>query len=203
MTATLAQRVAIGALSLSAVGLTAYVVREGYAESAAPPIAGDVPTYGYGSTVDARGKPVVNGARIAPVPALVLAQRDLEMKEGRLKACWAGVKMTQYEYDAYVNLAGNVGDAAVCDSSITVKLKAGEFDAACRTILDFSKFCTQPKIRNAAGKKVCPPGTLKVLPGLLWPRQCEYLRCKGAVLDARCIEEMRRTRGAAFSEALP
>ena len=45
----------------------------------------------------------------------------------------------QHEYDAFVDLAYNVGPAAVCRSSIPVKLAAGNYEAACRTILDFKK----------------------------------------------------------------
>jgi GH24 family phage-related lysozyme (muramidase) len=107
------------------------------------------------------------------------------------------VKLFQHEYDAYLSLDANTG--GVCASSIPGKLKAGQYEDACKTILDFNGFCTQngqgnaeskgktildfngfctqPKITNAAGKKVCPPGARKALPGLVKRREAEYRLC--------------------------
>jgi lysozyme len=48
------------------------------------------------------------------------------------------VALYQHEWDAFVLLAKNVGPGAVCKSSIVPKLRASQFDAACKTVLDFA-----------------------------------------------------------------
>ena len=76
------------------------------------------------------------------------------MKESQLKRCITA-DLYQHEYDAYVDLAYNVGAAAVCRSSIPAKLAAGDYEAACRTILDFKKVqgrdCSAPQNRPFCG----------------------------------------------------
>ncbi|MDR0716494.1 MAG: hypothetical protein LBF50_03630 [Azoarcus sp.] len=168
-------------MAVGAIGLVAYIGSEGWAEKAVPPVKGDVPTYGFGSTRGADGKPLQGGETIKPVPAVRLALRDLQVAETGLKKCLGGVMLYQHEYDAYVSLSSNVGYTKVCVSSIPVKLRAEDYAAACRTILDFSKFCNKPKIRNAQGKYVCPPGALVELPGLKARREREYKMCMGDI----------------------
>ncbi|GHU37677.1 hypothetical protein AGMMS50256_35940 [Betaproteobacteria bacterium] len=170
-------RALVAGLALSAAGLVYIAADESYTNQAIRPVPGDKPTYGFGSTVKADGSPVRMGDTITPPAALVLAARDIAMKEGALKACMGDVLLTQYEYDAIVSLAYNVGPSAVCQSSIPAKFRVGDYEAACKTILDFSKFCSKPKIKNAAGKWVCPPGALKPLKGLENQRQREYRLC--------------------------
>ena len=168
----------VAAVSFSAVaGAGAYFAYEGYADTARPPVKGDVPTYGFGTTLDANGKTLKGGERIAPPEAVRLALRDIAVHEGRLKKCLEGVRLAQHEFDAFMSLELNTG--GVCNSSIPAKLRAGDYAAACKTILDFDKFCTRPKTRNAAGKYVCPPGALKPLAGLTKRRQAEYRMCIG------------------------
>ncbi|MCL1861806.1 MAG: lysozyme [Proteobacteria bacterium] len=171
-------RIPAVALAVSAaVGFGAYVGYEGYSDTAKPPIAGDVPTYGFGTTRDAAGNLLKGGEKIAPPQAVKLALRDVAVHEERLKKCLIGIDLAQNEFDAYVSLELNTG--AVCASSIPGKLRAGDYAAACKTILDFDGYCTKPKIRNAAGKAVCPPGAMKKLPGLTKRRQAEYRMCLG------------------------
>lgn len=131
-------RAIISSLSLSALALVAWVTKEGWSGTATPPIPGDVPTYGFGTTTHADGSPVKNGETINPVQAIKRVARDADRFEGALKRCMAGAELTQHEYDALVLLAENVGDGAVCRSSIPGKVKSGQYDAACKTILDFA-----------------------------------------------------------------
>jgi lysozyme len=154
-----------------------YIGYEGFSETAVPPVAGDVPTYGFGTTRGPDNSPLRGGEKITPPAAVALALRDVEAHEGILKKCLAGVALYQHEYDAFVSLELNTG--AVCGSSIPAKLRAGDYAAACKTILDFDGFCTKPKVKNAAGKRVCPPGAMKKLPGLTKRRQAEYQTCIG------------------------
>lgn len=164
-------RVSIAALILSAAGFSFIALDEGYAPKAVPPVPGDVPTYGLGSTTHADGTPVKAGETIAPPEAIQLAVRDISVKEAALKRCIpAEVKLTQGEYDAIVSLAYNVGAGAVCVSSIPRKLAAGDYAAACRTILDFKRVqgrdCSLPENRSFCG-------------GIWTRRQREYRQCMG------------------------
>lgn len=172
-------RVAVAALTLSAVGFVTYIGYEDWSATATPPVPGDVNTYGFGSTRDAEGRPLKGGEKISPPQALRLALRDVTAQTRGLKKCLAGVSLYQHEYDALSSLALNVGAQAVCASSIPAKAHAGAYTAMCRTILDFDGFCARPKVKNADGEYVCPPGALKKLPGLTKRRQAETRQCLG------------------------
>ncbi|CAI10226.1 Phage-related lysozyme [Aromatoleum aromaticum EbN1] len=171
-------RLVSGALTLTAAALVGLALHEGYIERARPPVPGDVPTKGFGTTRNADGSPVKLADATTPPRALVDLLRDATASEKAIKRC-APVPMYPHEFSAFVSLAYNVGAGAVCASSIPDKLAAGRYDAACRTILDFDKFrdCTKPKIRNArTGKLECP---LIPLRGLTVRRQAEYKMCMG------------------------
>lgn len=132
------QRIAIAALSLSALGFVSTVGHEGWGNTAIRPVPGDVPTYGAGSTTRPDGSPVQMGDRITVQEGIKLAQRNVSTKESVLKGCITGY-LYQHEYDAFVDLAYNVGPHAVCRSSIPRKVADGNYTAACLTILDFKK----------------------------------------------------------------
>ncbi|MDR3087859.1 MAG: DUF3486 family protein [Azoarcus sp.] len=158
MANNLAARIAAAGLALSAAGMITYFGYEGWADTAAPPVPGDVPTYGFGTTRDASGKPLKGGERITPQQGVKLALRDVTVTETALKRCLDGIYLHPHEYDAFMSLALNVGPAAVCNSSIPGKLRDNNYAAACMAILSFDRFCTKPKV-----KRVCPPGALKTL----------------------------------------
>lgn len=173
-----AQRIAIGALFLSAVGFAGIASHEGYTDRATQPLPGDKWTYGLGSTTRSDGKPVEQNDRITPPAAIALVVRDVSVKEAALKKC-INTKLYQYEYDAIVSLAYNVGAAAVCNSTIPAKLNSGDYAGACRTILDFDGFRdrTKPMVKN-------PKTGLWEYPivrvhGLTKRRQGEYRQCMG------------------------
>lgn len=148
-------RTRIAALALSAAGLVGLVAWEGYTERAVIPIPGDVPTIGFGTT-----EGVSMGDRITPPAALARALRDVGKFEGALKRC-VTAPLHQHEYDAYTQLAYNIGAAAFCGSTLVRKLNAEEYAAACAEILRWTR---------AGGR---------VVPGLVNRRQSEYNRCMG------------------------
>lgn len=128
----------VSELSLSALALIAWVTYESWAPIAKPPIPGDVPTHGFGTTTHEDGTPVALGEEIKPVQAV---RRVVQAGEGyglSLKQCFGDVELYQYEFDAFVLLAKNVGAGAVCRSSIVGKVQSGQYLAACETILDFA-----------------------------------------------------------------
>lgn len=165
-------------LFLSALAFGGIAIQEGYSDKAIQPLPGDKWTYGLGSTTRADGSPVKPGDKITPPAAIELAVRDVAVKEAALKRC-IKVPLAQYEYDALVSLAYNVGPAAVCNSSIPSKLNAGNYAAACSTILEFDGFrdCSRPKVFN--NKKQVWECPLVKIKGLSIRRQSEYRMCMG------------------------
>lgn len=172
-------RIMIPALSLSAAGLVGIVAHEGYVDTAMQPLPGDKLTIGFGSTTRSDGSPVQPGDKTTPTKALQQAARSIEVKESALKRCFVGIKLYQHEYDAYVSLSYNVGAGAVCKSTIPQKLAALDYEAACRTILDFDGFRdkTKPKVLNPRTNKWEYP--LVKVRGLTIRRQAEYRQCLG------------------------
>ncbi len=128
-----AQRIGIGALVLSAVAFGALVLREGYSDRAIIPVAGDVPTVGFGTTEGVR-----MGDTITPPKAVQRALQDVAKYEGALKQC-VTAPLHQYEYDAFVSLAYNIGPTAFCGSTLVRVLNAGDYEGACRQILRWNR----------------------------------------------------------------
>jgi lysozyme len=157
-------RAGIAALVFSAAGLGMWAAHESYTDKAIQPVKNDAWTYGYGSTTRPDGKPVEKGDVITPPAALRLILADLEKKQETLRACFGeSVMLHQWEWDAFVDLAGNVGARKVCESSIPGKLQAGNHAAACKTILDFKK----------VQKRDCSLPENKLFCGGVWTRRQE------------------------------
>lgn len=151
-------RQGIAALVLSASALIGIAVHESYRESAYIPVAGDVPTIGFGSTTNEDGTQVSLGQRTTPVAALKRLGKDVEKFETAVKTC-APVPMHQYEFDAYVSLTYNIGPNAFCKSTLAKKLIQYNYEGACKEILRWDKFQGKP------------------LKGLTIRRQEEYQTC--------------------------
>ena len=145
----------IATISLSATALVAIVLHEGYKENAYIPVAGDVPTIGFGTTSG-----VKLGDRTTPEKALQVAIRDVQAFEGAIKECVIG-SLHQYEYDAYVSLSYNIGSRAFCKSTLVKKLNTGDYIGACNEILKWNKYQGKP------------------LDGLTKRRQEEHKKCLG------------------------
>lgn len=155
----------IAALVLSAAGLVGIAVNEGYSAKAYPdPVLGTkVPTIGFGTTGG-----VQMGDTTTPVKALQRKLTDVQSFEWFIKKC-VRVPLHQYEYDAYVDLAYNIGPSAFCGSTLVKKLNAQDYPGACAAILQWRRVgdvdCSVP------GNKVC---------GGLWERrQKTYQMCLG------------------------
>ena len=131
-------RSAIAALTLSAAGLIGIAVSEGFEPVARPPVPGDVPTGGFGST-RAEDGPMRAGERIDPVRGLILLQRDASEAERIVRRC-APVPMHQHEFDAAVSLAYNIGGKAFCGSTVARRFNAGDYEGACNAFLMWDKF---------------------------------------------------------------
>ena len=158
-------RTTIAALVLSAASLVGIAVHEGYVEVATPPVRGDVPTNGFGHTG------VKAGAKTTPVRALVMLLDDINRHSAIVKSC-VKVPLHQYEYDAYVSLALNIGPGKVGKDGFCVnkegktaiiprRLNAGDYKGACEAILMYGNFKGKP------------------LAGLGTRRRAEYVTCLG------------------------
>ena len=148
-------RVLLASLALSAAGFVGIASHEGYTDRAVIPIPGDVPTIGFGTTGG-----VKLGDKTTPPAALRRALQDITKFEGAVKQC-VTVPLHQYEYDAYLSLAYNIGSGAFCSSTLVRELNRGHYEEACRQILRW----------NRAGGRV--------VQGLVNRRKAEYQTCVG------------------------
>lgn len=150
-------RPAVTSLYLSAAVLVGIALEEGFTSKAVIPVPGDVPTIGFGTT-----EGVKKGDVITPERALVRLLGDADKFSEGVKKC-AAVPLYQYEFDAFVSLSYNIGTGAFCNSTLVKKLKAYDYEGACKEILKWNKFKGEP------------------LKGLTHRRQREYKLCMGNV----------------------
>lgn len=158
-------RVTVSSLMLSAAALVSLALSEGYTTQAVRPLPGDVPTVGFGSTARPDGTPVRMGDTTTPPQALQQKLRDIRSFEGALKGCVTS-PLTQGEYDSLVDLAYNVGPAAVCGSTMVRLHNEGKHTEACaqfdRWVFFQGKDCRDPAnrcgglvTRRARARAVC------------------------------------------------
>ncbi len=148
-------RLPIAALSVSGVALIGLLVAEGYRDTAYTPVAGDVPTIGFGTT-----EGVKLGDKITVPQALNRAVRDVQKFEGAIKRC-VQVPLYQHEYDAYTSLTYNIGEGAFCRSTLVRLLNQSKYPEDCAQILRWDRFQGKP------------------LRGLTIRREKEYAQCMG------------------------
>lgn len=132
------ERKTIAALSLSAAALVGLLLSEDYVGKAMIPVPGDVPTIGFGST-----EGVKLGDTITPPKAVARALQDVQKFEGALKQC-VKVPLSQNEYDAYTQLAFNIGSGAFCRSTLVKRLNAYAYAEACSEIKHWDRFRGKP-----------------------------------------------------------
>lgn len=169
-------RVLVAALTLSAAGFGAWVSSEGFSSAPIIPTRGDVPTIGHGSTRYEDGQAVrMSDPPITRERAAVLARNLMDEKEKRFAASLPGVKLHQEEFDLYMDFTGNFGIGNWRSSSMRRNLLAGDFVAACRSLLMWRKQdgrdCSQPVNWGPRGCKG------------VWTRQLER--------HAKCMEAQR------------
>jgi lysozyme len=131
-------RIIIASLSLSAAAFVGLLGYEGWCGQACIPVPGDVPTIGFGTTSG-----VKMGDTITPPKAVERALEDVVSFEGAIKQC-VKVPLKQTEYDAYAQLAYNIGPTAFCGSTLVKKLNALDYAGACKEILRWDKFKGKP-----------------------------------------------------------
>lgn len=149
MTTSNRARAGVAGLALSAAAFVGFLQHEGFRDEAyhatAEEKARGINTIGFGTT-----EGVKPGDKIKVEDALVRALRDSAKFEGAIKEC-VKVPLHQYEYDAYVSLAYNIGKgkSGVVDgfcyskrggySTLVTKLNAGDYEGACAEISRWDK----------------------------------------------------------------
>lgn len=159
-----APRTLAASLALSASVLVGIALNEGYTDHAVRPVQGDVPTIGFGTTEGVR-----IGDKTTPPRALVRLLQDADKTAQAVRRC-APVPMHQYEFDAFVSLAYNIGPTAFCKSTLVKELKAGNYADACGQILRWTYF---------QGKDCAAPENARLCGGLAARRQREFFMCDG------------------------
>ena len=147
-------RIRNSALALSAAGLVAIAVSEGYRSHTYDDGVG-VNTVGFGTAY------VKPGTTMTVERALIQLNADADKMQKGMRACLGDVPMYQYEWDAWVSFTYNVGVGAFCKSTAVKKLKAGDYEGACNEMTRFVR---------AGGR---------VLPGLVKRRAEERRACLG------------------------
>lgn len=129
-------RTAVAGLAVSIAALGSIATNEGFSPNPYIPVAGDVPTIGYGQTdgVTMDSEPVTKAEALRTLRTSV--SNDYEKA---IKRC-VKVPLAQGEFDAYVDLAYNIGGGAFCHSTIVKKLNVSDYAGACRGILAWDKF---------------------------------------------------------------
>ena len=147
-------RLTISALALSASLLVGVVLHEGYRDTMYYDSAG-VPTIGPGRT-----EGVKPGQRTTVEREVVLLLKDLDSRKRDIAAC-VQVPLYQWELDAAMSLAYNIGVKAFCGSTMVKRWNAGDYAGGCAEIKRWV---------YAGGKK---------LRGLVTRREAEYRLCMG------------------------
>ena len=167
-------RIAVAALTLSAAGFVGIMSREDIKlEAYADPVHGwAVPTIGAGST-----EGVKRGDTITPLGAVQRSLREVGVYEGAIRGC-VKAPLHQHEFDAYTQLAHNIGARAFCVNPKTggpaviprhLNANPPDYEGACNAILEY---------RRAGDVDCSTPGN-KVCAGLWKDRLRVHALCKG------------------------
>ncbi|MGQ1548648.1 glycoside hydrolase family protein [Acinetobacter baumannii] len=111
---------------------------EGFTSKPVIPVKGDRPTQGHGSTFKPNGSPVkVTDPPITRATADKWLRNDVAKREVAFKDSLKGVKLSQTEYDLYLDFTYQYGIGAWSSSSMLKNLKVGKYKAACDSLLKY------------------------------------------------------------------
>ena len=156
-------------LAASAAFFTSLEVYEGY--SAKPyKDGGGVVTQGIGSTVKPNGQKIkMTDPVITRKTALEWSKAHVSKDEEAFRKSLPGVKLSQAEYDVYLDFTYNFGQRNWNNSSMLRNLKAGKYKQACDSLLKWkyvAKRDCSVRSNNCYG---------------VWSRQLErHSKCMGA-----------------------
>lgn len=167
-------RVAVASLTLSASALLGLLGAEGFRDTPYIPTQGDVPTIGYGSTVYEDGTRVtMSDPPVTKERALQIVRDHKSKDEAMFRASLPGVKLTQGEYDLYMDFTYNFGITNWRNSSMRTHLLNGEYLQACNVL---------PAWRKQAGRDCS-------LPQNWGPKGCKGVWTRQIERHAKCLGE--------------
>lgn len=130
-------KVLVTVLAVSVAGISGIKMHEGYRSKPYYDV-GRVATVGHGSTVYEDGRKVkINDAPVTKERADAMLRAHVAKDEARLKALLPGVKLSQVEYDVYVDFIYNFGVTNFQKSSMRRELLKGNHKAACQSLLKY------------------------------------------------------------------
>ena len=128
-------KISIIALAASAAFFTSLIGYEGY-ESKPYLDSAKVATIGIGSTTYENGSKVqMTDKPISKERAVQIAKAHISKDEIVFKKSLQGVKLTQAEYDVYLDFTYNFGQSNWNNSSMRKNLQAGHYVQACKSLL--------------------------------------------------------------------
>lgn len=131
-------KVAAALLGASALFFVHVKDKEGFTAKPVVPVKGDRPTQGHGSTFKPDGTPVkMTDPPITRAIADKWLRNDVSKREVAFKNTLKGVKLSQSEYDLYLDFSYQYGTSAFANSSMLRNLKAGKYRAACDSLLKY------------------------------------------------------------------
>ncbi|GAA5003170.1 lysozyme [Acinetobacter puyangensis] len=124
----------VSAVSLGGVAFTAGY--EGFTSKPVIPTKGDVPTIGHGTTVYPNGQKVkMTDKAITKQEAAYFLKDHMNKNQKGFNQSLSGVKLSEQEYDLYNDFVYQFGLASWKNSSMLKNLKAGQYVAACKSLL--------------------------------------------------------------------
>lgn len=174
------KRTAAAALVASGALIWTLALHEGFDPVATQPVPGDPLTYGHGATVRPDGQPVQPNDTITRKEARLLLSKQVDDEYStNVRRCLGDAVLYQWEFDAAVDLAYNIGWPKVCSSTMLRQFKAGNYDGGCKAIYLFDRLhgrkCSLPENRNR--KDGCA--------GIMSRRDKQFLMCSEAIYAGR------------------
>ncbi|HAV2717868.1 glycoside hydrolase family protein [Acinetobacter baumannii] len=161
---------AVAILAASAAFFTSLINYEGFTSSPVIPVKGDKPTIGIGSTKYENGTPVkMTDKPISKERAVQIAKAHISKDEAYFRSSLSGVKLSQVEYDLYLDFMYQFGQSAWSGSSMRRLILQGQPRQACDALLKW-KYVAK---RDCSIRKNDCYG--------VWTRQLErHAKCIGA-----------------------
>ncbi|HFG2494536.1 TPA: lysozyme [Acinetobacter baumannii] len=129
---------AVGLLAASVAFFVGIKNDEGFTSKPVIPVKGDRPTQGHGSTFKPNGSPVkMTDPPITRATADKWLRNDVAKREVAFKDSLKDVKLSQTEYDLYLDFSYQYGVPAFAKSSMLKNLKLGKYRAACDSLLKY------------------------------------------------------------------
>ncbi len=123
-------------LAASAAFFTSLINYEGFTSSPVIPVKGDKPTIGIGSTKYENGTPVkMTDKPISKERAVQIAKAHISKDEAFFRKSLSSVKLSQVEYDLYLDFMYQFGQSAWSGSSMRRLILQGKPRQACDALL--------------------------------------------------------------------